>query len=94
MLLQATFGLLVVYSPGVRLLGGEARAKSLWKYHRMSGYILIILLFATVSAAGRATWIVANSNLAQQILWDLGLAAAFFGLTAKINYSKFGFGRK
>ena len=31
---QALLGILIAYDPGFKLLGGEARAKSLWKYHR------------------------------------------------------------
>lgn len=32
--LQALIGVLIAYDPGMRLLGGEGRAKALWKYHR------------------------------------------------------------
>ncbi|CEQ40277.1 SPOSA6832_01895 [Sporobolomyces salmonicolor] len=32
--LQISFGALVVYSPLISVLGGEGKAKSLWKYHR------------------------------------------------------------
>ena len=32
--MQAVAGLAVVYDPGMQWLGGEGKAKSLWKYHR------------------------------------------------------------
>lgn len=37
---QAAIGAATVWGKG-QLLGGEARAKSLWKWHRLSGYILL-----------------------------------------------------
>lgn len=33
LILQALIGVLIAYDPGMRLLGGEGKAKSLWKYH-------------------------------------------------------------
>lgn len=42
MWVQALFGGLTVWQQG-KWLGGEAKAKSLWKWHRLSGYILIPL---------------------------------------------------
>lgn len=43
---QALIGVAQFYTPG--LLGGEGKAKRLYKWHRMSGYLLLILLFVTV----------------------------------------------
>ncbi|PHH59933.1 hypothetical protein CDD81_2364 [Ophiocordyceps australis] len=40
-----------------RLYGGEERAKSVWKYHRWSGYFLLLLLGCTVSAAAVTDYI-------------------------------------
>lgn len=34
LLSQALIGALIAYDPGMRLLGGEGKAKALWKYHR------------------------------------------------------------
>lgn len=33
-LLQITFGAVIVYAPLTSLFGGEAQAKKWWKYHR------------------------------------------------------------
>lgn len=44
MWVQALFGGLTVWQRG-KWLGGEAKAKSWWKWHRLSGYILIPLFF-------------------------------------------------
>ena len=35
--------------PGV--LGGEDKAKALWKYHRYGGYLLLVLVLVTIGAA-------------------------------------------
>ncbi|KAK1761360.1 cytochrome b ascorbate-dependent protein 3 [Echria macrotheca] len=68
---QYVFGVLMWAVPGV--LGGEQKAKALWKYHRYSGYgLLIVLLLALLSAAetdyvhkvlGVNVWIVAAAVL-------------------------------
>lgn len=34
LVMQALIGILIAYDPGMRLLGGESKAKALWKYHR------------------------------------------------------------
>lgn len=34
-----------------QLYGGEANAKNIWKYHRMSGYVLLLVLMATIISA-------------------------------------------
>lgn len=38
---QAVIGAASVWSVGQSLLGGEDRAKSIWKWHRLSGYLLL-----------------------------------------------------
>lgn len=48
-LLQAIVGITQYYTP--KLYGGEAQAKKIWKYHRMSGYGLLVLSLATICAA-------------------------------------------
>jgi hypothetical protein len=45
MLIQLLFGILAAYVPS--LFGGVARAKSLYRYHRISGYFLFSLLWVT-----------------------------------------------
>ena len=47
--IQAIIGITQYYFPN--LYGGIDNAKAVWKYHRMSGYVLLILSFATIAAA-------------------------------------------
>ncbi|KAF5324544.1 hypothetical protein D9611_004490 [Ephemerocybe angulata] len=43
---------------GGRLFGGGMKAKAVWKYHRLSGYILFPLFFSTVHLGGAwSDWI-------------------------------------
>lgn len=46
LVLQALVGATAFYTPS--LFGGSAKAKSLYKYHRMSGYVLLVVMFVTV----------------------------------------------
>jgi len=42
---------------GGAAFGGGARAKAIWKYHRLSGYVLLPLLLVTVHLGGaRSAW--------------------------------------
>ena len=47
--IQALVGFLQYYTPQV--FGGEFNAKKLYKYHRVSGYVLLVLSLATIAAA-------------------------------------------
>jgi len=45
--------------------GGGAKAKAVWKYHRLSGYILFPLLFYTAHLGGSwSSWMIKNSTYA------------------------------
>ena len=48
-MLQALAGLTLFYAPG--LYGGVENAKKVYKWHRMSGYVGLVLGLATVAAA-------------------------------------------
>lgn len=80
------FGAIVVWSPLTRLVGGDLKAKSLWKYHRMGGYLSIVFLFVTPLLAIKSDWVVGHSSLAQRAAMGLGLGATIFGLIARIKY--------
>lgn len=58
MVVQALFGALIAFPSTQRLFGGPNAAKSLWKWHRLSGYILVLLLSVTVWYARR--WLCAG----------------------------------
>jgi hypothetical protein len=47
--LQALLGSTAYFAP--QLYGGVSNAKALYKWHRMSGYVVLTLLLATVAAA-------------------------------------------
>ncbi|GAA6005499.1 hypothetical protein JCM10207_003003 [Rhodosporidiobolus poonsookiae] len=92
-LLQITFGALVVYSPLQRILGGEERAKRLWKYHRMSGYLTLTLLIATPLLALASDWVRLNSTAFERWTIGLGLGVAGVGVGARVQTSKLGIQR-
>jgi len=51
MIVQIFLGAGSVWANG-RLFGGNPRAKLVWKYHRLSGYVLFALLMATAHLGG------------------------------------------
>ncbi|KAI1418184.1 hypothetical protein F5Y13DRAFT_150780 [Hypoxylon sp. FL1857] len=68
----ASFWLLAQYVVGFTmfgvpaLYGGEANAKKIWKYHRLSGYVLLLFLAATVISATQTDY---NLNVLGIKLW-------------------------
>jgi len=89
LLVQAFVGVSQFFFP-TRVFGTEERAKSVYKWHRMSGYIIVVLLCVTVSAA---TWTDYNLDVLQIHHWSVILASAISiaGLYARIKKSKIGF---
>jgi len=60
--IQLLFGASSVWFNGA-LLGGGAKAKALWKFHRLSGYILFPLLLTTAHLGGEwSSWSTLNSE--------------------------------
>jgi len=49
LLLQYLVGFTMWATP--KLYGGEQNAKAIWKYHRISGYLSLVLLLATINSA-------------------------------------------
>ncbi|KAJ3180264.1 hypothetical protein HDU87_002143 [Geranomyces variabilis] len=85
--LQALFGALAVYAPS--LFGGEARAKAMYKYHRLSGYLTFLLSLVAVAAATQTDW---NKNMGKINLWPILLAGVLLavGLGTGIKPNKLG----
>lgn len=85
---QALVGLTVFFTP--KLYGSVANAKSLYKYHRMSGYLVLILGFATVAAATTTTF---NKQTLHIQLWAVIVAAliTLVGIVPRIKKTKLGF---
>ena len=80
-------GITQYYTPS--LYGGEGKAKSVWKYHRMSGYVLLVLSFATVAAATQTGF---NKMLLHIKLWPVIVTAVItlVGILPRIKKQKLG----
>ncbi|KAK5660733.1 hypothetical protein OQA88_12098 [Cercophora sp. LCS_1] len=89
-LAQYVFGVLMWAVPGA--LGGEQKAKSLWKYHRWGGYGFLVLILVTVVSA-------ADTDYAKKVLgvkvWGVALAAGLVvtGVFPRIQVRKLGIQR-
>lgn len=74
------------------LYGGEHQAKAIWKYHRYSGYLVFLLLLATVVSAVDTDY---NKNVLKLKLWATALLAILIvlGIFPRIQKHKLGFTR-
>jgi hypothetical protein len=72
-----------------KLYGGEANAKRMWKYHRMSGYVLLPLLLATVTSATQTDY---NINVLGLKRWAFILISLLvvIGVYPRIKKQKLG----
>ncbi|KAI4945146.1 hypothetical protein J4E91_008123 [Alternaria rosae] len=89
--IQAIVGFTQYYVP--QLYGSVDNAKSIYKYHRMSGYVIAVLGLATICAA---TWTTYNLNLAHIQHWAVIVASVLVlvGVVPRIRLSKFGLKRE
>ncbi|KAI9869812.1 MAG: hypothetical protein M1830_005009 [Pleopsidium flavum] len=85
---QALIGIAQYYTPG--LFGSAQNAKAMYKYHRASGYALLILSFVTVAAATQTDF---NKNVLHIKLWAVIVAAVLtlMGVLPRIKKQKLGF---
>jgi hypothetical protein len=68
LIIQGAFGAGSVWFGGAAF-GGPQKAKLLWKYHRLSGYILLISLLTTVHLGGGwSTWVSEHSAYVVRLL--------------------------
>lgn len=88
LLVQYVFGFFMWGVPGV--FGGVDNAKALWKYHRMSGYLLYLLILATVISAVYTDF---NVNVLSIRLWTVCVAVALvvIGVYPRLHPRKLGF---
>lgn len=88
---QATVGALSLFAPS--LLGGESQAKSLWKYHRMGGYITLTLAVLTAFLGTQSDWMKLPDHYAVQHDWlfVIGAILILFGIAIRIRWSKMKF---
>ncbi|KAI9856739.1 MAG: hypothetical protein M1813_008776 [Trichoglossum hirsutum] len=87
LLLQGAVGFTQYYTP--QLYGGVDKAKKLYKYHRMSGYVLLVLLLATVAAATKTYYINDGKKIK---LWAVLVPAVLVlvGVLPRIKKQKLG----
>lgn len=80
-------GITQFYFPMV--YGSVDRAKSVYKYHRMSGYVVLVLSFCTVAAATQTGF---NKMTLHIQLWAVIVASVIVlvGLLPRIRKGKFG----
>ena len=85
--LQAIVGVTQYFTPG--LYGGEENAKALYKYHRVWGYVTLVVMLATVCAATQTGF---NENVLQMQLWAVVTASVIvlIGVVPRIRLNKFG----
>jgi hypothetical protein len=71
------------------LYGGEANAKKIWKYHRISGYGLLLSMMATVTSAVETDY---NKNVLGLKLWAMVVifVIMILGVYPRIKKQKLG----
>ncbi|KAG9244308.1 eukaryotic cytochrome b561-domain-containing protein [Calycina marina] len=85
--IQAFVGFTQYFVP--KLYGSVDKAKSIYKWHRISGYVVLALLLATVAAATQVGY---NKNVLNIKLWAILLAAVLIlvGIIPRIKKQKLG----
>ena len=85
--IQSIIGFTMYFVPA--LYGGEDNAKAVWKYHRMSGYLVLTLSLATVCAATQTGF---NKSTFGIQLWAVIVSSVLvlLGLIPRIKKQKLG----
>lgn len=86
--LQAVVGVIQYFLP-VTILGSADAGKRIYKYHRRSGYVLLLLEMATVVAATQTTYNVTAIHIP---VWGVLVSVVFIlaGVGARIKKHKLG----
>lgn len=86
-LIQAIVGITQYFVP--QIYGGVDNAKKLYKYHRVGGYVILLLMLVTVAAATQTDF---NKNVLQIQLWAVvvGSLILLLGVVPRIRLHKFG----
>ncbi|KAI9747974.1 MAG: hypothetical protein M1815_003718 [Lichina confinis] len=84
---QALVGLTQYYTP--KAYGGVDKAKKIYKYHRMSGYVVLVLALATIAAATQTDF---NKNVGHIMMWTVILPSLLIlaGIVPRIKKQKLG----
>jgi hypothetical protein len=87
-LIQYFVGFTMFLTPG--LYGGQAQAKKVWKYHRISGYGLLLIMMATITSAVETDY---NKNVLGLKLWAMIVIFVIMivGVYPRIKKQKLGF---
>lgn len=85
---QAVVGVTQYFTPG--LYGGKEQAKKLYKYHRVGGYVTLLLFLATLVAATKTDF---NVGVLGMKLWAVVVASVLVlvGIVPRIRLAKFGY---
>ena len=85
--IQAVVGFTQYYTPS--LYGGVDQAKSIYKYHRVAGYLIAVLGLATICAA---SWTTYSLNVGHLQHWAVIVASVLVlvGVVPRIRLSKLG----
>jgi cytochrome b561 len=88
-ILQAVVGFVQFYIPA-SVLGSVDKGKMLYKYHRVSGYLILLLSLATICAATQTGF---NANVLHIQLWAVIVASVLVvaGVLPRVKKQKFGF---
>jgi len=85
---QAIVGVAQFYTPNI--FGSTERAKSIYKYHRVVGYVLQLALLSTIIAATRTPFALESLHLRTwQVVIEVVLV--IIGLFPRVKKEKFGF---
>ncbi|OBZ75657.1 hypothetical protein A0H81_04475 [Grifola frondosa] len=92
MVMQVALGGGSVWFDG-RLLGGNPKAKMIWKYHRLSGYLLFpTFLFTAHLGGGWSTWMSENSPYVVRLLaYTVSPIVLFTAILVRVRTSKMRF---
>jgi hypothetical protein len=88
--IQATVGFTAYFLP--KLYGSVDQAKSLYKWHRLSGYVVLTVMLATVAAATQTYY---NQTVLHIKLWAILVSAVLVlvGILPRIKKQKLGLGK-
>ncbi|KLO17146.1 hypothetical protein SCHPADRAFT_183058 [Schizopora paradoxa] len=92
LVIQILLGGFSVWAGG-KVFGGGAKAKSVWKYHRLSGYLLFPLLLLTAAiGGGSSTWTSTHvSKGVRVLLYGIAPIVIFLGVWSRMRTSKMNF---
>jgi cytochrome b-561 domain-containing protein 2 len=78
---------------GGAVFGGSHRAKLVWKYHRLSGYILLLFLLTTVNLGGAwSSWVsVHSAYVVRLVAYTLAPLLILVSLYSRVRPSKMKF---